>query len=79
MLRRVLCSVTVGSIPCASGGCLTDPLTVNRRVSLYINVGHTRRVSSVPVDFSEDVSSASSNSSQPVYLFSGHADWGSDT
>lgn len=79
MFRLVLCSVTVESIPCGSGRCLTDSLTVNRRVCLYINVGHTRSVASVPVDFSGNISSASSNSSQPVCLFSGHADWGSNT
>lgn len=61
MLSLVLCSVTVASLSCASGGCLTDSLTRNTRVCLYINVGQTTGVASAPVDFSGGVSSASSN------------------
>lgn len=78
MLRLVLCSVTVASISCASGGSLTDSLRGNTRVCLYINVGHTTSAASVPADFSGDISSVSSNSSQPLCLFSGHAHWHSD-
>lgn len=79
MLRLLLCTVAVASISCASGGCLTDSITGNKRVCLYINICHTKSVESLPVDFSGDISSASSNLSQPVCLFSGHTDWGSDT
>lgn len=66
MLRHVLCPVThYLALCCASGGCLTNLLIVNRRICLYINVAHTRNVASghdpEPVDVSGDISSASSD------------------